>query len=59
METVIYSTAMLRLRNKYANTEFQIALETTQAGKIYKYERKSALVKTHAVPLTFLLNVYF
>lgn len=56
---VIHFIATLRLRNKYANKEFQIALETMQAGKIYKYERKSALVKTHAAPLTFLINVYF
>lgn len=56
---VIRFIATLRLRNKYANKEFQIALETMQAGEIYKYERKSALVKTHAAPLTFLINVYF
>lgn len=59
MEILLRSVATLRLRKKYANKEFQVALETTQAGKIYKYERKSALVKTHAVPLTFLINVYF
>lgn len=56
---VIRFIATLRLRNKYANKEFQIALETMQAGEIYKYERKSALVKTHVAPLTFLINVYF
>lgn len=57
METVIHF--ILRLRNKYANMEFQITLETMQACKVYKYERKSVLVKTHAAPLTFFINVYF
>lgn len=59
MEIVIHFITRLRLRNKYANMEFQITLETTQVGKVYKYERKSALEKTHAAPLTFLINVYF
>lgn len=39
--------------------EFQITLETKQVGKVYKYESKSALVKTLAAPLTFFINVYF
>lgn len=59
LEMVIHFITMLRLRNKYANMEFQITLETTQIGKVYKYERKSALVETHAAPLTFFINVYF
>lgn len=59
METVIHFITILRLRNKYANMEFQITLETTQVGKVYKYERKSALVKTHTAPVIFLINVYF
>lgn len=54
---VIHFITILRLRNKYANMEFQITSETMQVGKVYKYERKSALVKTHAAPLTFLINV--
>lgn len=59
METVIHFITILRLRNKYANIEFQITLETTQVGKVYKYESKSALVKTHTAPLTFFINAYF
>lgn len=39
--------------------EFQITLATTQVGKVYKYESKSVLVKTHAAPLTFFVNAYF
>lgn len=35
---VIHFIATLRLRNKYANKELQIALETMKAGKIYKYK---------------------
>lgn len=56
---VIHIIAALRLRNKYANKEFQISSETMQTGKIYKHESKSALVKTHAAPLTFLLICIF
>lgn len=58
MEMVIHFTATVKLRNKYANKEFEIALETMQASKIYKYERKSALVETHAAPLTFLIIIF-
>lgn len=59
MYNCLHFITILRLRNKYANMEFQITLETMQVGKVYKYKSKSALVKTHTAPLMVFINAYF